>query len=191
MTGKVKNMKICIFGSASSSIDGSYIKAGEKTGEALALMGHHLVFGGGSEGMMGAFARGFKKGGGHITGVIPDFFRNGRFEQLYKECDEAIYTEDIAERLRLMENMSDAFVVMPGGAGTFEEFFKILVSISLDRHKKPLALVNINGYFDPLGAMLRHGADQHFISENCLGNFRIFNEDQIEEMEGFLKSNAS
>ena len=181
-------MNICIFGSASSLIDDKYLKAGERAGEFLAGRGHRLVYGGGNEGMMGALARGFKKGAGHITGIVPGFFREGRFEQLFIENDETIYTEDIPERLKLMEKMSDVFLAVPGGAGTYEEFFKILLSKSMDRHGKPLALLNINGYFDPLISMIQHGVDEKFITENCMNNFRSFDEDQLTEMAVFLET---
>ena len=181
-------MKICIFGSASDLIDRSYIEAGERIGHELASHGHSLYYGGGTRGMMGALARGFKSAGGHITGVVPNFFKEGRYEELFLDNDVTIYTEDIAERLRIMESESDAFLVFPGGAGTYEEFFKILVSISLDRHSKPLAIMNLENYFDPLLEMMEHSRKEHFISDNSMQNFRVFTVDQLSELEEFFES---
>ena len=179
-------MNICIFGSASTSIDQKYISAGEALGEALARNGHTLVYGGGTHGMMGAAARGFQKGGGYIIGIVPSFFRDGRFEELFVDNNETVYTEDIPERLRLMEQRSDAFLVLPGGAGTYEEFFKVLVSKSLDRHKKPLAIYNIDGYFDPLLQLLQSSVKKHFISEGSMLNFRVFSEESLPQLESYF-----
>lgn len=179
-------MNICVFGSASALIDPAYIAAGEQLGEYLAAKGHRLVFGGGCDGMMGAVARGFQRRGGRILGIVPEFFRNDRYEQLFVDCEELIYTADIPERLRLMEQRSDAFLVVPGGAGTYEEFFRIMVSRSLDRHEKPLAVFNINGYFDPLLGMLESSARQHFISEQSMKRFAFFDETEVAEAEAYL-----
>lgn len=179
-------MNICVFGSASNLIDPYYIQTGEELGFYLAEKGHHLVFGGGCEGMMGAAARGFHKGGSRILGICPDFFRNERYEELSTICDELIFTIDIEERLRMMEERSDAFLVLPGGSGTYEEFFKILVSRSLDRHEKPLAVMNIKGYFDPLLAMIRHSIEEKFISAQNRNRFGVFTDHQFAEVEQYL-----
>lgn len=180
-------MNVCIFGSASSLINRQYLDAGYELGRILAKHGCRLIFGGGNEGMMGAAARGFQAEGAHITGIIPSFFKGTEFEQLFEDCDETIYTEDIAERLKLMEQRSDAFVVLPGGAGTYEEFFKVLVSNSLRRYHKPLALVNIAGYFDPLVTLLHHGRELNFISAQSLGHVRVFDINDAEKLIAFLK----
>ena len=185
-------MNICVFGAASSTIDQKYINAGERIGYKLAKRGHRLVFGGGKDGMMGAIARGFRRGSGYIIGIIPEFFKTeGRFEELYKDCDETIYTKDIAQRISGMEEMSDAFLALPGGGGTYEEFFKILVSKSLDRHNKPLAVFNIEGYFDPMIRMLEYGEQENFISNNAMNNFRVFDETQIEDFEKYAGDNKT
>ena len=181
-------MKICIFGSASALIDSAYIEAGERIGRILASHGHSLYYGGGTRGMMGALARGFKSAGGHITGVVPSFFKEGRYEELFPDNDVTIYTEDISERLKIMERESDAFLVFPGGAGTYEEFFKIFVSIALDRYTKPLAIMNLQGYFDPLLEMMEHSRKEYFISDKSMNNFRAFTEDQLGELEEFFET---
>ena len=108
-------MNICVFGAASSEIDQKYIEDVELMAETLAKNGHSLVFGAGGQGLMGAAARGFKKGGAKITGVIPTFFKEAQVEAIYEECDELIYTDTMRERKAIMEDNADAFVIVPGG----------------------------------------------------------------------------
>ena len=133
-------MKICVFGAASNEIDKSYIEAVEKLGEEMAKRGHTLVFGGGGNGLMGAVARGVNRKGGRIIGIIPGFFRDETVEAIYDKCDDLIYTNTMAERITAMTNMSDAFITVPGGVGTFEEFFEVFTLKQLTRHSKPIAI---------------------------------------------------
>ena len=176
-------MNICIFGAASPRIDQKYMDAAFAVSAALAQAGHKLVFGGGREGMMGAAARGFHSQNGHVTGILPEFFKvTDGPEKLYLECDEIIYTEDISERIGLMKAMSDAFLVLPGGTGTYEEFFSVLVSGYLGRHEKKLALLNVDGFFDKLLDMLREGHEKQFISGETMNRFRVFDGSQIQEL---------
>ena len=104
-------MKICVFGAASAHIDNIYIRAVEELGEKMAKRGHSLVFGAGATGLMGAAARGVKRGGGKIHGVIPDFFRDEEVEAIYEGCDKITYTENMSERKREMEDEADAFII--------------------------------------------------------------------------------
>ena len=180
-------MNICIFGAASSLIDPVYTDAAYEVGRLLAKTGHKLIFGGGGEGMMGASARGFHAEGGHVTGILPKFFTGGNDrERLYEECDEVIYTEDITERIGLMKAMSDAFLVLPGGTGTYEEFFSVLVSGYLGRHEKKLVLLNVAGFFDLLLAMLEEGRRKLFIPDESLERFRTFDETQLAELLRYM-----
>ena len=119
-------MRICVYGAASPTIDPDYIRLTEIMGEELAKRGHSLVFGGGASGLMGAAARGVKKGGGAILGVIPKFFEAENIEAVYDECDEMLTPDTMRERKQLMEDNADAFIITPGGIGTYEEFFEIL-----------------------------------------------------------------
>ena len=148
-------MRICVYGAASPNIDEQYITATETLGEALAKRGHNLVFGGGGNGLMGAAARGFKKGGADIIGVIPDFFRNEAIEAIYDCCDRLIEPKTMRERKQIMEDNADAFIVVPGGIGTYEEFFEILTSKQLCRHNKPIGIYNIDGYYDEMSDCMR------------------------------------
>ena len=160
-------MKICVFGAASYEIDNNYIIAEEKLGETIAKHGHSLVFGAGGSGLMGAVARGVKRGNGKIYGVIPTFFRDETIEKIYDECDELIFTETMAQRKTKMEDLADAFIISPGGIGTFEEFFEVLTLKQLGRHTKPMAIFDINNYYKKLEEFLDFSVDQKFIKSNC------------------------
>ena len=107
-------MKICIFGAASYEIDKTYSADTRKLCKNLAEKGHSLVFGAGGNGLMGAAAEGFKTGGGEIVGVIPHFFRDENIEKIYSECTEIIFTDTIVQRKSKMEELADAFIIVPG-----------------------------------------------------------------------------
>lgn len=160
-------MKICIFGAASAHIDKIYIEEVEKLGEKLAKRGHSLVFGAGATGLMGAAARGFKKGGGFIHGVIPEFFREEGVEVIYDGCDKITYTKTMAERKKVMEDDADAFIITPGGIGTFEEFFEVLTLKQLGRHGKAIVIFNILNYYDDLERLMTTVAERKFITFRC------------------------
>lgn len=171
-------MNICVYGAASNEIDKSYIKAGERLGELIAKRNHSLIFGGGASGLMGAVVRGCSKANGKSVSIAPNFFNVDGI--LYDKCTEYIYTDTMRERKMLMEQHADAFVMTPGGIGTFEEFFEILTLRSLDRHKKPIAVLNTNGYFDNLIEFLRFGVKENFLrQENLELYFVSDNEDEI------------
>lgn len=160
-------MRICVYGAASPTIDKKYITATEKMGEALANRGHGLVFGAGGNGLMGAAARGFTKGGADIIGVIPKFFDEENVEAIYDKCDQLIMPDTMRERKQIMEDNADAFIIVPGGIGTYEEFFEILTLKQLCRHNKPIALYNIDGYYNELNATMISAIDKEFIKDNC------------------------
>jgi len=126
-------MKICVFGAASPKIDQEYIDKVELLGEEMVKRGHSLVFGGGANGLMGAVARGVQSQGGRIEGIIPSFFENEEIEAVFEYCDEVFETATMRERKQIMEDRSDAFVIVPGGIGTFEEFFEIMTLRQLCR----------------------------------------------------------
>ena len=186
-------MKICIFGASSNSIDEKYMQATEKLAQTLAQRGHSLVFGAGKHGLMGAAARGFKKNGGEIIGVIPEFFREEMVEVIYTECDEIIYTETMAERKAKMEDLADAFVVVPGGIGTFEEFFEALTLKQLGRHTKPIAIFDICDYYKKLEEFMNYSISEGFINDAlkslyiCESDAKII-ADYIENDKGVLQS---
>lgn len=160
-------MNICVFGAASNEIDSAYITAVEKLGEEMAKRGHSLVFGAGGNGLMGAAARGVHRNGGNIYGVIPSFFREENIEHIFEDCTELIYTETMAQRKSKMEDLAEAFIIVPGGIGTFEEFFQVLTLKQLGRHVKPIAIYDVNNYYEKLEEFLEISMDQGFIREDC------------------------
>ena len=159
-------MKICVYAASSNEVSRVYINAAEEFGKRLAEKGHTLVYGGGANGLMGAVARGVFAAKGNIIGVAPSFFNVDGV--LFENCTEFIYTKTMRERKQIMEDISDAFVMLPGGIGTFDEFFEILTLRQLGRHSKPIAVLNTNGYYDNLFNMLTTSVTQGFMSEVCL-----------------------
>jgi len=172
-------MRICVYGAASPTIDPEYIRLTEIMGEELAKRGHSLVFGGGASGLMGAAARGVRKGGGSILGVIPKFFDEHEIEVVCNFCDKLIKPQTMRERKQIMEDNSDAFIVTPGGIGTFEEFFEILTLKQLCRHNKPIAIFNINGYYDEIIVALKKAVEKNFVRNECLSLFKVFDDADI------------
>ncbi len=154
-------MNICVYGAASNKVPQEFINKTEELGNLMASRGHTVVFGGGANGMMGAVARGAASGGGNILGIVPKFFNADGV--LFKGCSELIFTDTMRQRKQLMEERSDGFIVAPGGIGTFDEFFEILTLRSLGRHSKPIAIFNVNGYYNALEQMLDNAIDGGFM----------------------------
>ncbi len=159
-------MRICVYGASSNDIDAKYISAGEEFGRAMAKAGHGLVFGGGANGMMGAAARGVTDCSGEIIGVVPRFFDADGM--LYNKCTEMIYTDTMRERKQIMEEKADAFVMLPGGIGTFDEFFEILTLKQLGRHAKPIGILNVSGYYDDILNMLKKAVSEKFMTQSTI-----------------------
>ncbi len=157
-------MVICLYGASSNDIDPAYVRAVEALGREMGKRGHTLLFGGGDRGLMGAAARGCKAGGGRIVGVAPSFFNVDGV--LYPHCDEFVYTETMRQRKQILEERADAFVAVPGGIGTFDEFFEILTLKQLGRHGKAIALFNAEDYYVPLLALLESSIEKGFLSPN-------------------------
>ena len=173
-------MNICLYGASSTQINENYIAATEALGEAMARAGHRLVYGGGGAGLMGAAARGMKKAGGHVVGVVPSFLKVDGV--LYDGCDEMIFTDTMRQRKQIMEERADAFIITPGGIGTYEEFFEIYTLKQLGRHGKPMVIFNINGYYDGLLAMLKQTVAEGFMREASLSLYTVAtNADEVLE----------
>ena len=160
-------MKIGIYGASGTQLDASYFEAARRFGALLGQHGHSLVFGGGAQGLMGACAEGAAASGAAILGVAPRFFDEPGI--LFPGCSDFVWTETMRERKAVMEDESEAFVVLPGGIGTFEEFFETLTLKQLGLHDKPIALLNTLGYYDALWALLEQAAAGGFLSRGCLG----------------------
>ena len=164
-------MNICVFGASSDTIDPAYFTAAEELGELLAKGGHRLVYGGGREGLMGAVARGALREGGAILGIAPRFFDEPGV--LLKEGCDFLFTETMSERKKLMEDTAEAFIALPGGIGTFEEFIEALTLKQLGQHFKPMVLLNTLGYFDPLVSLLELTAEKGFMGREILSLYTL------------------
>lgn len=141
-----KYMNICVYGAASKRVSEDYVVKTELLGEKLAERGHTVIFGGGASGMMGAVARGAHRKKGKVIGIAPEFFNNRKLFSPY--CTEFHLTENMRDRKQMLEDMSDAFIVSPGGIGTLDEFFEIFTVRNLARHVKAIVIYNVNGFFD-------------------------------------------
>ncbi|MBE6739606.1 MAG: TIGR00730 family Rossman fold protein [Ruminococcaceae bacterium] len=179
-------MRICVYGAASPTIDENYKEITFNLGKLMVKRGHSLVFGGGGNGLMGAVAQGVKSGNGHIIGVIPKFFDNENIEAICNFCDQLIEPDTMRERKQIMEDTADAFIVVPGGIGTYEEFFEILTLKQLCRHTKPIAVYNINGYYDSLFTVMNEAISKNFIKKNCLDLFKLT--DNVDELFDYIEN---
>lgn len=142
---------ICVFCASSNAVDGVYLAAATDLGRRMGEAGIDLVYGGASIGLMGAVARGVHEAGGKVTGVLPKFFKKTEIE--YGDADELIVTKTMRERKAIMDERSDAFIVLPGGVGTLEEAMEIFSLIQLKQTLKPLVFVNTEGFYD---GIVRH-----------------------------------
>jgi uncharacterized protein (TIGR00730 family) len=152
---------VCVYCGSSPGTDPAFMEAARRFGEILAVDGVGLVYGGGSRGLMGAVATSVLDHGGHVTGIIPEFLENR--EQTLRRAQEIIVTPDMHVRKQTMFDKADAFVALPGGIGTLEELVEQLTWAQLGRHKKPILILNIRGFWDPLCALLDHMRGMEFI----------------------------
>lgn len=164
-------MKICVFGASGSELKQAYFDAAAELGRALGRGRHTLVFGAGDSGLMGACARAAAAEGAEIIGVAPRFFDEPGV--LFQRCSRLLLTETMRERKALMEDLGEAFIVMPGGIGTLEEFFEVLTLKQLGRHEKPIALLNTCGCYNALRALLEQAARERFMGESCLSLYAV------------------
>ncbi|MFK7970104.1 MAG: TIGR00730 family Rossman fold protein [Bacteroidia bacterium] len=154
---------VCVYCGANSGFDPAYAEAGKAFARELAQRGHGLVYGAGNVGMMGIIADEALAHGAHVLGVIPTFLKEK--EVCHTGIQEVVVTETMHERKAIMEVRSDAFVALPGGFGTLDELCEILTWAQLGLHQKPIALLNVNGYFDPLLALADHMMQEGFLKK--------------------------
>ena len=157
---------LCVYCASGKELDPKYYAAGAALGRGLAERGWGLVFGGGKAGVMGSVALAAKVAGAKVVGVIPDFMVAR--ELAYLEADELIVVPSMRERRRIMEERASAFVTLPGGIGTLEELVEILVGRALNRHDKPLVLVNQDGFYDELLAFFEKMVREKFKSAGMM-----------------------
>lgn len=152
---------LCVYCGSGGGQNPAYAKAARAFGRILANSRIGLVYGGGSLGLMGEIARSVLDHGGHVTGIIPDFLSER--EHMLIEAQELIVVDDMHQRKQLMFAKSDAFVALPGGLGTLEEFVEQLTWSQLGRHAKPIVLANIENFWDPLLVLLKKMGGELFI----------------------------
>ncbi|HEY7747691.1 MAG TPA: TIGR00730 family Rossman fold protein [Aestuariivirgaceae bacterium] len=152
---------VCVYCGSGPGRNPAYLAAARELGRSIAEHGVGLVYGGGSNGLMGEVARSVQAHGGRVIGVIPEFLTNK--ERMFTEANELIVTATMHERKMTMFERADGFIVLPGGMGTLEEFSEISTWAQLDRHKKPIVLCNIEGYWQPLLLLLDHMRQEQFI----------------------------
>jgi uncharacterized protein (TIGR00730 family) len=158
---------ICVYCGSSPGADPAFVAAARGFGKILAENGIQLVYGGGSIGLMGALAGAVIDHGGAATGIIPEFLTAK--ERPRRLAQEQIITRDMHERKRIMFDRADAFVALPGGIGTLEELIEQMTWAQLGRHKKPILIANINGFWDPLLVLLEHMRTQVLVPSPARG----------------------
>jgi uncharacterized protein (TIGR00730 family) len=169
---------ICVYCGSGPGINPAYVATARALGKSLAEADIGLVYGGGSLGLMGEVAKSTLAHGGRVIGIIPSFLSNK--ERMLKDADELIITENMHERKMLMFERSDAFVALPGGIGTLEELVEQLTWSQLGRHAKPIIVANIDGFWAPFLALLKHMKSEAFIRPGLeLGFVVVDRADQI------------
>ena len=175
-------MNICLYGASSPEIDPVYLDAAYAFGRLLAQHGHTLVYGGGAQGVMGAAARGAYEAGGKITGIAPTFLQVDGI--LFDHCTEFLLTDTMTERKTAMIARADAFVMAPGGFGTFEEFFEVLTLKQLGRHGKAIIVYNQDGFFNSLFQMMDECVEKGFMNHVTNEIYQVMTD--IDEILSYL-----
>jgi uncharacterized protein (TIGR00730 family) len=155
------NHNLCVYCGSGPGRNPAYIEAARKLGRSLAAHGIGLVYGGGSLGLMGEVARSTLAAGGRVIGIIPQFLVQR--EQMLTDVQEVVVTQNMHERKMSMFEKADGFAALPGGIGTLEELVEVSTWAQLNQHRKPIIIANIEGYWEPLLALVRHMREEKFI----------------------------
>jgi uncharacterized protein (TIGR00730 family) len=175
---------VCVYCGSSAGTDPRYGEAAEAFGRILAAERIGLVYGGGGDGLMGRLARSTLAAGGYVTGIIPNFLV--RKEHALTEAQEMLVVENMHERKQAMFERADAFVALPGGVGTLEELVEQMTWAQLERHAKPILLVNLIGFWRPLLALFAHMNEQGFIRRGF--ELRYLVAERIEDVVPMLRA---
>lgn len=168
-------MKVAVYLGSSEHCRPVFLKTAYELGKRLAEAGHTLVYGGANVGTMKLLADGALDAGGYVIGVFPEGFRGTRevqesgIEVVRKDLPEMHFTADFAERKKLMEEISDCCVALPGSYGTLDELFTYACNRCVDTHSKQSYVLNIEGFYEPIKAMLRNIADNGFLKPSATG----------------------
>mgnify|MGYP000333176018 CR=1 FL=1 len=176
---------LAVFCASSDGNDAEIYQTAYDIGEIIAKNDIRLVYGGSKLGLMGQVAKGVMAHNGKVTGVIPDFLKTK--EVVHTGLDKLITTQDMHERKLAMNELSDAFVALPGGFGTFEELFEIVTWAQLGLHRKPIGLLNIGGFYDDLVNMLQKMTSKGLLKQDNLDILLVSDdfEELLEEMRRF------
>jgi uncharacterized protein (TIGR00730 family) len=191
VNGYMNKFAVTVFCGSSPGVDPAYIESARELGLGLAERGMNLVFGGGNVGLMGQVAGAALDGGAHVTGVIPDFLRQREVE--FPGLSSLIVTDSMHTRKRRLFALADAFVVMPGGLGTFDETMEILTWKQLGQHNKPIILCDVLGWAQPFIALVDQTVERGFARESAKGLFDISSgvKDTLSRLEALRNASAA
>ena len=171
---KAEIRNICVYCGSGLGINPAFAEAARTLGQSLAKHGIGLVYGGGSLGLMGEVARATLEAGGHVTGIIPAFLSEK--EHMLRDVQKLIVTNSMHERKQYMFTRADAFVALPGGAGTLDELMEQITWSQLNQHNKPIIIANIENYWQPLLDLLHHMSAETFIRPGLEVSFKVVDE---------------
>ena len=154
---------LCVYCGSREGVAGAFVQAAAQVGRWIGEKGGQLVYGGGNNGLMGVMANAALEAGGRVVGVIPSALVEKEWAKL--DCTELHVVDNMHERKRMMAERADAFLALPGGIGTFEEFFEVWTWRQLGYHDKPVGLLNLDGYYDALLAFLRSSVAHGFMND--------------------------
>lgn len=180
-----KKYYACVYCGASSRLDDVYINAAEKLGKIIADNGFSLVYGAGASGCMGAAARGVQNNGGYVLGISPTFIK--KFEPIFS-CDNTVIVDTMSERKTLMEKHADIFFVAPGGIGTMDEFFQVLTLKYLHQLSAPIIVLNINGFYDSLIALVDNLVDLKAANPEIKSYFDVVNAVDEKSLQRYFEA---
>ncbi|MFV8226623.1 TIGR00730 family Rossman fold protein [Christiangramia aquimixticola] len=183
---QIKIKSLAVFCASSDGNDQIIYNTAYALGKGLAEKGIKLIYGGSKLGLMGQVAKGSMDNSGEVTGVIPEFLKTK--EVVHPALDELITTDNMHQRKMKLNELSDAFIALPGGFGTFEELFEIVTWAQLGLHKKPIGLLNIGGFYDDLINMLNTMTRKGLLKEENLDIILIADnfEDLLEKMQNYV-----
>ena len=176
---------ICVYCGSSDRMSVEYLEAANQMGAAIARRGYSLVYGAGCTGLMGAVADGALEVGGEVIGIIPRMFATPAL--MHTQLTRLEVVDSMHTRKQQMVDMSDAFIALPGGYGTFEELFEVLTWAQIGLHSKPMGVLNSRRYFDPLLASIEHAGREGFIYPEH-GGFLVYSEqpdDLLDQLENY------
>jgi hypothetical protein len=185
---------LCVYCGSRPGVDPQHAAAAQALGQWIGSRGGQLVYGGGRNGLMGITALATRNSGGRVVGVIPSSLVEREWAN--HDCDELLVVETMHERKRIMAERSDAFMALPGGIGTFEEFFEVWTWRQLGYHDKPVGLLNLGGYYDAMLTFLNSSVREGFMNDGQMGLIRVDTQaialaEQLVQAAGFAPESIS